>query len=204
MLDEILARIDALHALDPELEAGVPRELLRARRMSEVLARLVPGASDALRIAVRAQHLERWTFPRASRPDGRAGYLAWRTEAAERHAARVGEVLASCGADEALIARVAELVQKKRLARDPEAQALEDCACLVFVEHELLDFVAKERGRGTPDAELLPIVQKTWRKMSASAREAALSLVLPDDARALLSLALGAAPAAPPGGAAVE
>ena len=58
-------RIDAANRADPNTETagGVeyPKELLYSQRMSAWLARLRPDASDVLRIAARAQHLERWT-----------------------------------------------------------------------------------------------------------------------------------------------
>ncbi|MEE8140552.1 MAG: DUF4202 family protein [Alphaproteobacteria bacterium] len=45
---------------------GAPRpaELLYGQRMSARLAVFCPAASEHLRIAARAQHLERWKLPR--------------------------------------------------------------------------------------------------------------------------------------------
>ena len=58
-------RIDAANRADPNTETvgGVeyPKELLYSQRMSAWLERLRPDASEVLRIAARAQHLERWT-----------------------------------------------------------------------------------------------------------------------------------------------
>jgi hypothetical protein len=81
---------------------------------------------------------------------------------------------------------VGELVQKRRLATDPEAQALEDAACLVFLEHELTAF-ARDRER----AQIVDILQKTWKKMSENGRALALALDLPPASRALIAEALG-------------
>ena len=39
--------------------------------------------------------------------------------------------------------RVADLLLKKNLKSNPETQALEDVACLVFLEHYLEPFAAK-------------------------------------------------------------
>ena len=78
----------------PEPEAGEPAELVYGRRMSEALAAFAPGASEALQIAVRGQHIERWLNPRRAYPDGKAGYFAWRNAAKRRHAERAAEIMA--------------------------------------------------------------------------------------------------------------
>jgi hypothetical protein len=77
-LARALAAIDRLHAEDPAREGGEPAELVYARRMSAALARLVEAPSEELQLAVRAQHLQRWTLPRDAHPAGKAGYHAWR------------------------------------------------------------------------------------------------------------------------------
>ena len=54
---------DAANAEDPRLDhdgaEAVPRELLYARRMSAMLERFAPEAPEAVRLAVRAQHIQR-------------------------------------------------------------------------------------------------------------------------------------------------
>jgi hypothetical protein len=77
--------------------------------------------------------------------------------------------------------RVAALIRKERLKRDPEAQALEDVACLVFIRWYFGDFAA-----GHPQEKVLDIVAKTGRKMSAEGRAAALALGLPAEIGAAL------------------
>lgn len=189
LLDAALDALDALHRRDPntvEVDgATVPAELDYARRMTASLRSSVPAPSLALELAVRAQHLERWTLPRADYPAGRVGYHAWRTEQKRRHAARAAEVLAEVGIETATIERVRALVMKKNLARDPEAQALEDTACLVFLEAQLAAF-----AQHTDPDKLTRILQKTWRKMSPAAQERALSLPLDDASRAIVVDAL--------------
>jgi hypothetical protein len=175
-----IARIDEASARDPEGKA-----VRYGERMSATLARLDPGAGELLRIAVRAQHLERWRIPRSARPEGRAGYLAWRRELAKLHADRAAEILREVGYREDEIARVGELLQKKKLATDPEAQTLEDCACLVFLEHELDAF-----AEGRDDEQVIAIIGKTWTKMSERARDAALALSLSERAKTLVAHAL--------------
>ena len=110
---------------------------------SETLASMAPDASEHLCIAARGQHVERWTSPRKSFPEGRVGYLEWRNELKGVHARRVGEIMqtAGYGADE--IARVGALIRKERLKSDADAQMLEDVACIVFLRHYLGDFMGK-------------------------------------------------------------
>jgi hypothetical protein len=176
-LAAVIAAIDAANARDPNaaVYAGrtEPAELLYGRRMSETLARLAPDASARLQIAARGQHIERWTSPRNSYPDGRAGYLKWRKDLKDFHARRVGEIMATAGYGAEDIGRVASLVRKERLKLDPEAQMLEDVVCVVFLEHYVGAFMAR-----TDAAKLPGILAKTWRKMSPLGHEHALKLPL--------------------------
>jgi hypothetical protein len=185
---EAMARIDAAHAEDPEQEHGRPKELVYAERMSAWLAKLVPQASEPLQLAVRCQHLRRWAIPRASYPDGKVGYLSWRKQESLAHAALAGEILAGAGYGADTVARVQSLVKKERIKHDPEAQALEDATCLVFLESEFAAFARKHDA-----AKLVDILRKTWAKMSARGQEAALALDVPPALRALIQQALASA-----------
>jgi hypothetical protein len=163
--ERIVALIDAANSKDPERQdmdgEALPKAYVYGRRMSETLERLRPNAPEALRIAVRAQHLERWKLPRKDFPDGRAGYYAWRKEQARRHATRLAELMQQAGYDAAEAERAGALVRKEALKRDPEAQALEDVACLVFLEHYADAFIADY-----DDDKVRDILKKTARKMS--------------------------------------
>jgi len=173
--DEAIARFDAAHAEDPEKDAsGQPAELVYAQRMSAWLAKLVPGASEALRLAVRCQHIRRWAIRRVDYPEGVAGYRKWRLDEAASHAQSAKEILAKAGYDAQTVDRVQSLVRKERLKQDPEAQLLEDVICLVFLENYLAQFAQKH-----DEAKLVEILRKTWRKMSPRGHEAALALKLP-------------------------
>ena len=66
--DATIAAFDAANAEDPNRDEGQPKELLYARRMSAMLARFAPDAPEAVRLAARAQHLQRWKTPRTSFP----------------------------------------------------------------------------------------------------------------------------------------
>ncbi len=188
-LQDAIARIDAANAEDPNREfvdgAARPKEVVYAERMTGWLERLAPNASEALRIAARAQHIERWTMPRAEFPDGREGYLRWRTTLAKFHAERTAAIIAEVGYDKSVIDRVKGLLRKHRLKTDPEVQMLEDVACLVFLESYFADF-----SKQHDEAKIIGILQKTWAKMSPKGHDAALALDMPDDARALVEKAL--------------
>lgn len=174
-LARTLARFDAVNAEDPRRDAvdgGRPCELAHAERVCAMLERLVPDASEALRLAVRCHHLERWKLPRNEYPATRSGYHQWRIRLRDFHAERAAGILREERYDEATIARVGALVRKERLHADPEAQALEDAIALVFLESELAAFVAAH-----PDydaARLRDILVRTGHKMSARARAFAL------------------------------
>ena len=190
-LAKVLALIDQANGQDPNsvtIEgAARPAELVYGERMSERLGQFLPEAGEHLRIACRAQHLERWTLPRSSYPMDTAGYHRWRNEQKRRHGARVQELMLEAGYGEEDCSRVESLVRKKDMKRDPEAQALEDVACLVFLEHYAADFAA-----GRDEDHLVEIVRKTWNKMSPAGQEAALALKLHDGVAALVSRALAA------------
>lgn len=164
-----------------------PRLLVQAERLARWVARLEPNASEALRLAAHCQHLERWKIARSEFPEGRAGYLQWRTRLGRFHAERAREVLREAGYDEPTLRAVETILTKQHLRSNPDSQTMEDALCLVFLEHELDEFVQKY-----PDeAKAVAILQKTWKKMSARGHEAALALPLSARAKELVTRALG-------------
>ncbi len=114
---EAIERFDAANREDPNRETFQgeehPKELLYAFRMTEWLNRLEPAASEVLRLAVRSQHICRWTIPRSQYPQGRKGYHQWRTTLARFHAEKTGGILRDTGYGEETIARVQALLQPK-------------------------------------------------------------------------------------------
>lgn len=188
-LDRTQARIDEANAQDPNRIAvqGAlqPAERVYGERMSIMLARHHPGASELLQIAARAQHIQRWKVPRTDYPDGRAGYHRWRNELKRLHAGWTAEIMLDCGYSREEAQRTASLIRKENLKSDPEAQALEDTACLVFLEHYANDFAARH-----DEAKCIAILAKTWAKMSPEGREAALTLDLPAPVHRLVEKAL--------------
>jgi hypothetical protein len=183
------AAIDAANADDPHTVvvrgAERPKELAHAELAVDWIHRLVPEPSDALLLAARAHHVRRWEIPRASQPEGRAGYLRWKRLLQQHHAEVAARVLGEVGVDPATVERVQALVKKERLKSDPEVQALEDALCLVFVETQFGE-LTEQLG----DDHMVEVVAKTLRKMTPGGREAALGLPLDGDAVRIVGLAL--------------
>jgi len=187
--DDAIARFDAANGEDPVLEeaegGASTRGLLYAQRMSARLDSFMGGATEALRLAVRAQHLKRFEMPRENYPMNRSGYLLWRSDSSKHHAALAGTILREVGYDDAMVAAVEGIVRKKNRATNPEAQALEDVACLVFLVHYCEPFIADK-----DDDAVVVILQKTWAKMSPGGQAAARALSLADRPERLLERAL--------------
>jgi hypothetical protein len=188
--ERAITAIDALNAQDPRqdpYEAGQPYEAAYSKRMTRRLEVLEPEASEALRLAARAQHVARWRIPRKDYPMDRVGYQRWRTDLAAMHAQTAGEILRDAGYGDEAIERVQSLLKKKNLKTDPECQTLEDVICLVFLESYFADFAAQH-----DEEKLIRILQRTWAKMSERGREAALKLPLSPEIGSLVEKALSA------------
>ncbi|WP_136247104.1 DUF4202 domain-containing protein [Halomonas borealis] len=189
--EKVLAALDALHAEDPRrTEAGgevQPLELWHAGRMSGWLDALDEAPDELVRLAVRGQHLQRWQVPRGDYPEGRVGYLTWRRDQGKRAGETTAALMREAGYAEEDAERVAAMIRKQGLGRDEGTQAVEDCACLVFLEHYFGDF-----SRQVDHDHLIRIVQKTWKKMSPRAHALALKLPMSDEARRLVEEALAA------------
>jgi hypothetical protein len=184
--DLAIEAFDLANAEDPRQLDGEAAELVYARRMTASLQRLYPDASEALKLAARSQHIRRWEIPRASYPMDRAGYHTWRTTLYSFHGDVAAKILADVGYPREMIARVRSLLKKEKLKADPEAQALEDVICLVFLEYYFLDFADQH-----DEEKVIGILRRTWKKMSEVGQKAALELKLPPKARGLVAKALG-------------
>ncbi len=186
---QAIALFDKANSQDPNSEVfeGVsyPKELLYAQRMTEVLAKFAPDASEAVQLAARCQHICRWESPRDSYEMNRTGYLLWRQDLKKFHAQKASEILTEVGYDQDTIEKVAFLLLKKQLKRNEETQLLEDVVCLVFLQYYFEPFAKKYE-----EEKLIDIVQKTWRKMSESGHAAALKLSYSDSSLALIQKAL--------------
>jgi hypothetical protein len=190
-LARAVAAIDAANADDPatiEVDGVVrPKEQAHAELMTAWVLRLDPDADEAQQLAARAHHLRRWAIPRAGYPEGRAGYLRWRTAQKQRHAEDVAGILAAEGYDPGTIDRVQAIVRKDGLGRsgDGAVQVHEDALCLVFLQtqfDELIERLGHDRS--------VEVVRKTLAKMSERGREVALGLPLSEAGLAVVTAAL--------------
>lgn len=66
-------------------------------------------------------------------------------------------------------------------------QVVEDALCLVFMQHQFADLLAKEGAD-----KMVDVVRKTWRKMGPKGQAAALNLHLPADQAEVVKRALSA------------
>ncbi|HEU5081445.1 MAG TPA: DUF4202 domain-containing protein [Opitutaceae bacterium] len=186
---EVYARarslIDAAHEADPlRLPNGKAAELNYADRMEFWIQQLDPAATEILRLAARCQHLERWSVPRASFPMDRVGYHAWRKSLYVKQADRAKALLLEAGVPSEEAAEVATWVSKSGLRSNPGTQALEDAACLVFLENEIEAFAAQHADYTRE--KFIHIIRRTWQKMTPRAHELALGLKLSPSIAALV------------------
>jgi hypothetical protein len=188
-----IALFDAANAEDPNQEEGQPKELLYAQRMTEMIGRFAPEAGEVAQLAVRAQHIRRWTVPRNNYPLGKPGYFAWRTGLYRFHADTAGELMGQAGYDAATIAQVKAAVGKQDLKTNPDTQLLEDVSSLVFIEHYMLGFAGQHAEYS--EQKWLDIIRKTWKKMSGHAQTFATSggIKLPEPLLPLIQKALAGA-----------
>ena len=186
-----IAAIDAANADDPEtiVVRGEtrPKEQAHADLMTEWVRTLDPEADEAQLLAARAHHLRRWSVSRSSFPDGRAGYLRWRTTLNRQHADDVGEILGRVGYGEAVVDRVQRIIRKEGLKSDTAVQTHEDALCLVFLETQAVELLNR-----LGDEKSVDVLSKTVRKMSPKGIDVALGLPLDERARAAVVRAISA------------
>lgn len=172
-----IAAFDQANNEDPNKEMAdgkeYPRELLYSRRMSEMRERYAPDATEAVKLAVHAQHIQRWKTPRSNYPMDRTGYLQWRTGLYRFHAETAGRIMKEVGYDDEMITRVRAIVSKKGLKVNPETQLMEDVVDLVFIEHYIVGFAAQHPEYD--EEKWIQIIRKTWQKMSSRAHDFALA-----------------------------
>lgn len=166
-----IALFDAANGEDPNVVVvdgtDWPKELLYSHRMTEMQQRFAPDASEPVRLACRAQHIQRWKIPRKDYPMTPEGYQHWRTTLYKFHAEVAGKLMKEAGYDDEMIERVKKVVAKRGLKVNPETQMMEDVADLVFIEHYMLGF-AGQKPEYTEE-KWLDIIRKTWKKMSENA-----------------------------------
>lgn len=188
--ERAIAAIDAANADDPNtlVVRGVerPKEQAHAELMTEWVLRLDPDATEDQLLAARAHHLRRWSIPRDSYTEGRAGYLKWRLALKKQHAEEVAGILAEQGYDPETVERVQRIIRKDGLQHDPAVQTHEDALCIVFVETQLAE-LTEQLG----DDKTVDVIAKTLKKMSPAGISAAAEVVPDDHSRELLLRAVG-------------
>lgn len=172
-----IALVDQANGEDPHQDTNdagqsVPKELLYGQRMSGMLIRFAPSADPVMQVAVRAQHIRRWTVPRDRYSMDKAGYHQWRTGLYKFHAELASQLAREAGASAAEAARIQAAVGKRDLKTNGDTQLLEDVASLVFIESYMARFAAQKADYS--EEKWLGIITKTWRKMSAAAQDFAL------------------------------
>ncbi len=197
LFQKALDLIDTANRQDPNLVNADgkdwPKELLYSERMSEMLHRFNPAADEAQKLAIRAQHIERWKSPRSDYPMDRIGYLKWRKDLYKIQANTAAGLVLQAGYDEASAERVRNAVAKKNIKTNPDTQLLEDVTDLCFMEHYILEFVGKHPDYS--EEKWIEIIQKTWHKMSAEAHQFVLDgqVKLPESLSPLIHKAVSAA-----------
>jgi len=174
-----IADFDAINVQDPNLVdingKLQPKELVYAQRLCEMLDRYAPEASEPLKLAARAQHIQRWISPRSDYPMTKPGYMQWRSNLKKHHAEVASKVMQQHGYDAETIQQVSSLLKKENLRNNPDTQTLEDVIVLAFLEHDLEAFVQKYSDYS--EEKFLTILRKSYLKMSEKGRAAALSLI---------------------------
>lgn len=184
--DAAVTAIDAANAADPNSVdvrgQQVALALIHGRLAAEWIEQLVDKPDEALLLAARAHHLRRWELRRDSYPAGRPGYLRWRRDQKVRHATDVAAILVSCGYGPTEIERVQRLIRRESV---DGSQAVEDAACLVFIETQLGSFAARTEHDLT-----INVIRKTARKMSERGLQLVAAIPLGGKEQALLGEAL--------------
>jgi hypothetical protein len=162
-----------------------PAEYFYAVKRYEWVKKLDPQASESLLLASRSQHIGRWEIARDTYPEGRAGYLKWRSDLAKFHALKAEEILTSVGYDNEITDRVRQIILKQKIKADSEVQTIENALCLVFLEYQFDDLIAK-----VSEEKMIDILRKTWAKMSDPGRNMALSLQYSEEGKQLIQKAL--------------
>jgi hypothetical protein len=185
--DAAVTAIDDANAADPTVVNvrghHVALALVHGQLAAEWIEKLVDEPDETLTLAARAHHLRRWELRRDSYPLGRAGYLRWRRDQKVRHATDVAKILAECGYEQDAIEQVQRLIRRESI---DGAQAVEDAACLVFIETQLASMAERM------DHDLLvEVIRKTARKMSDRGLELVASIPLGEAEQSLLKQAFG-------------
>jgi hypothetical protein len=162
-----------------------PSEYFYAVELYNWVKKIQPDANEYLLLASRSQHIGRWEIPRSDYPEGRTGYLKWRSDLGKFHASKAGDILEQVGYTPEEIERVQQIIQKQRLKLDDDVQVIENALCLVFLEFQYDDLILK-----LSEEKMINVLRKTWKKMSKAGHDAALQLQYSPQGSSLISKAL--------------
>jgi len=170
---------DELNSKDPNREIlgrkERPKELLYAERVSTMLNNYELNPSEALQLAARCQHIQRWKIERENFPMTKLGYYQWRKNLRDFHAKTAKTILRKVGYGNDVINRVSSLVKKEGLQSDREVQTLEDVVVMVFLENYLEAFIHSHSY--FDETKIMDIVSKSLRKMTPNGRQAVLTMI---------------------------
>jgi hypothetical protein len=185
-LDPAIEQFAAIGALDQKfvIWAGreLPRQLGESACLEYYVRQLNPDPSAALLLAVHCQHLRRFAYPRSEYPEGREGYLAWRSEAARRSATEAEQILRECGITNTVVEQVIQIMTKQDRRHQPDVQTMQDALCLAFFRLDAPQFAQKHDA-----SQVARIVRRTWLKMSNAGRALVLNESFPEPLGSLLA-----------------
>lgn len=188
-LQQAFELFDQYNKLAPEQVVwkgeSYPSEYFYAVELYNWVKKIQPDANEYLLLASRSQHIGRWEIPRSDYPEGRTGYLKWRSDLGKFHAVKAGEILKTVGYSPEEVERVQQIIQKQRLKLDADVQVIENALCLVFLEFQYDDLIRK-----LSEEKMVNVLRKTWKKMSKEGHDAALQLQYSPEGSALISKAL--------------
>jgi len=186
LVKEAIAKIDQQNQKDPHTviykNQTWSKEYLNSVWMTEQLFQYIAAPSAALQIACRAHHIRRWEIQRSEYPSGKAGYYQWRTSLYAHHSSKTKNILLECEANPILITQICSIIEKKNLRKDHETQILEDVICHVF-----LLYYAEAFSKKHPEAKVIDILEKTWKKLSDAGKAHVESLELSKEVVLLIS-----------------
>lgn len=172
--ESAFALFDAYNKKDPnriEWEGqSYPEAYFLAIKLHHWVKKLAPGASEALLLASRCQHIGRWEISRDGYPQDREGYLRWRKQLALFHAEKAKEILIEVGYSTELINEVQEIILKKKIKVNADVQTMENALCLVFLAYQYEAFYPRHRDK------IVNILRKSLLKMDEDGHRFALTL----------------------------
>ena len=163
--NDALKLIDKAHNEDPAYVTidgnKVSDEFLYSERMLNQLLAYYPDSNPFIKLSAKCHHLKRWEVDRKLYPMDKQGYFNWRRVVAKHQLNIAKEILTKAEFSEEEIDKVISCLKKENIKRIPEAQIIEDVACMVFIQFYLEEFAKPHQ-----DDKVIDILYKTMLKMS--------------------------------------